>query len=511
MLFLGFLVISAVAAQSLIERLVFEEGNIVEALKAEPQTEFDSTVMFFIEKTFGGNFEKAVSYLVAKEEPSQHVLLLLSRISARERTTEGGTERNTIKLEDGLLVAYMKKICSEIAEKYTKNRYDFYDMPSLNASDYTERSDILTNIWTQDPLIVEKFFMLIGQNKLNPGDILKELEFLAFKKHPRAFGFIGDVYFYGLGVPVDIDKAVEYYMAGRQYSDPRSYLGLGRVLMHPSYNDLKGATEALNAVKGGNNDPEAAYFKYILIMSEEHSSKSLPFLHQQAWNSLKTAAVSGYLPAVYEYGINDAMHGSVDTALHTLLSVSKFSPIIMDIGERARKAYKNGEYRKALLYTLYLSEYKIDLSMQNAIMLMQKHRILGNQDVILFNLLSELARGFPRYNKHLGDCYYYGIGCKKSYENAFAYYVYSMDSSAESTYNVSLMFENGLGIKRDLDLAWKYLNSRNLTGNRLYLVVFYSKIRLFIKLGVRAVLRAYIVSFIVTMGLLCMLLFYKSK
>lgn len=503
--------ISAVMAQSLIEKLVFDECNIKEALAAEPETEADYTIKFFIEKTFGGDFEKAVSYLVAKDEPSPHVLLLLSRISAKARIEEDDLEGDSIRLMDDTLVEYMKRICGEISEQYIANRYRFFEIPSLSTSESDEKSDILTNVWTQDPAIVDKFFMLIGQNKLNPGDVLEELEFLASKENPRAFGLIGDVYFYGLGVPADIERAVEYYMAGRRFSDARSYLGLGRVLMHPSYNDLKGAMDALNAIKGGVTDAEASYYKYQLIMSERSTAKALPFLHQQAWQILKTSALGGYLPAVYEYGINDAVHGTLDTALHALLSVSKFSPIILDAAKAACTAYRRGEHMKAVMYSLYLAEFKIDTAMQNAITIMRRHRLLENQDAIMFRLLNEVAKTIPRYHKHIGDCFYYGVGTEQSYEEALACYIYSMDFASESAYNVAYMFEHGLGVPRSLNLAWRYLNSRIMESNKLYLVVFYARLRLAAKMGVGMVLRAYIIVLVAMLGLLYVLFFHRLK
>lgn len=485
-----------------LDEVLFERGDIDAVLAAEPRNGIELTLTYFAERRFG-SAERAAQYLAGAADRELPALLLVARAVAAGRE---------IVIDRSALLEALRVVGEEIAAKYTANRYAFRELVVLGGTEDGEIADVLTNLWTGDAVLAERFFGYVMRNKIEVGAVRAELEFLAGRRHRRAFGLLGDLYFFGLGVPADSDRALDYYMAGRALDDSRSFLGLGRILQAPPYSDPSAAAEAYDAAIRLGGETEAYYAKFLLLAAERRRKEgNFPngvdvlagdffdlgdlgdlarLVDKKDFYYLRNAAVGGYLPAVNTYAVVNIALQATDAAIHSLLSVSQFAPFILETGSRAHTAYRAGQYRKAALLYLYLAEFKIEAAVRNAIFIFERHDVLGNQERLLFDLYSEMTPLHPRFGHNVGDCFYYGRGIERSLPSAAAYYITSASFSSESTYNIAYMFENGEGVPQDFALAYSYL-ANNLTARRTYLVAFYGKIRIIIRWAVACVLRIF--------------------
>jgi TPR repeat protein len=82
-----------------------------------------------------------------------------------------------------------------------------------------------------------------------------------------------------------------------------------------------------------------------------------------------------------------------------------------------------------------------------------------------------------------GNCYYYGTGVDQSYEDAFAFYLSAyLNRNAEGAYSLSYIYENGLGVKKNLYKSIKFLSDVNRFESKAYLLVWYVFVKLCIKI-----------------------------
>lgn len=460
-----------VTTRASLEDVLFNQCNIKEAIKMPPESSIDMTYKYFLHKRFRNDSKTGILYLMSSDQEELDSMLLLARV---------GSDSTVIRVSQTNLVQLFTKLGAHISKKYMENRYNYYEMPLIYMKNDKEMGDTITNIWTLDTKIQEKFFWYIYKNKIALADVKTELDFLAKKNNPKAFGMLGDIYFYGLKVPVDRDRALEYYMAGRELNDPHSFIGLGKILAAEPYNDFEGAKDAFDRAIKLNADSEAYYMRYLIHNEEAKNiagENAKLVAKKQGAGLLYASAQGGYLPAVYAFSIENIHLNLLDNAIFSFMSITQYAPLILETSKKAIKAYENKEYKKSLLYFLYLSEFKVRQATKNAIYLLENFKLLKNQDAILFDLYKEMAVKNKKYYLEIGDCYYYGRGVEKSLEYAFAYYMSSSSIVDESLYNVAYMYENGQGVPRNLRLAYKNI-FRRYTNKSSYLVFFYGKIRI---------------------------------
>lgn len=470
------------AAATTLESTIFEHCNIDDALNMQPISDIDHAYTYFIARRFKKDTRTALLYLLSSSKTTElPVLLLIARVA---------TEGSPLKLSQEWLFMLFNQIGSEISKNYIQNRYRFYDIAVLGPLKERDIDDVLTTVWSLDSAVVDRFFSYVLRGKIGLASVRKELEMLSTRKKAKAFSLLGDIHYYGLGVPADTDRAMEYYMAGKQLKDGRSFLGIGKILREEPYGDTENAVEALDMAIKLERDAEAFYYRYLFEKArhaKQEATGDKKSQNDQEVYYLRSAALGGYLPAVYAYACMNAEFGLVESALYSFQNISQYAPFLLEIAEKAATAYKRGELKRALLYYLFLAEYKVEAGLKNAIYLLENHRVLrgtgdgGATDArLLFELYGEMALKHKKYYKNIGDCYYYGQGVERSLKDAFANYMSSMAYSDESLYNVAYMYENGEGVPRNLPLAYAYL-STSFKSRKCYLVAFYGKIRIILK------------------------------
>lgn len=451
------------ASASELEKCVFDEFNIERALEMRPVDPIDHALKYFVLRRFKKDTEEALMALLAGPENNALCNIILTRSSEIEAL---------IRLEPSTKSALLQEVGAEIADEFFKNKYRFRDLLVLERGvSPLEIRDVVKNVWAGDQWLVSKFFVYIETRDIKLENVIPELEYLAHRRDKQANYLLGMVYLYGIGVEKDLERALEYFWACGTEDVPQALVGIARVYMEDEFQNEAGARNNLEqALKSGAN-PEASFCLYLL--SGKTDSKDIELL--------KTAAYSGYLPAVYHYGVHLAGKDVLGASNTSLGSVVVFHPEILRLDALAYDCYMKKEYRKAFLIYLFLAEFNLPSAVRNAMFLIDKQALIKEQDAVMCEVFKNLAKTDMKYNKNVGDCYFYGNGVKKSLLSAFSSYLSSRKFSEEGAYNTALMYEHGLGIPQNLYEA-KRIITKYVYHDSTYLVRVYSLIRINLKI-----------------------------
>ncbi|KAI5148871.1 SEL1 protein [Enteropsectra breve] len=461
------LLAAAPALAGLTETL-FQDLDVKKACALPAVTHQEHTYKYFLIKRFENDSKRAMFYVLNQDSTNGQILLLLARLSLK---------KSTLNIADDKKHNILKLLSEEISTTYIENKYLFKDVENIRTFDNKAMRDVLTNIWTKNSTVIKRFFMYLEMGMLSIFDVIEELKFLCQIGEPKAYGLLGDAYYYGNGVTTNIDRAMEYYLAGKIRGDVYSSVGIGRVCQFHEPKDLKRAAEeyAFSAKKQFYG--EALYNHYLILKAEGFQKVENLAL---ANGYLKSAASHGYLPAVATYAAELSKSLPAAYTAHSFGSVIGFAPLIMEHARYAFAAYQNKEYKKAVLYYLYLAEFNNETALLNSIYLLENHTLLDNQDEILYGLYKEASKTHKEYYKKVGDCMYYGRGTKRTRKGAMAYYLSSMAYSDEGLYNVARMHEYGEGIPKNIRMAMQYI-FMEYKSNSSYLVFLYARIRIVLK------------------------------
>lgn len=346
-------------------------------------------------------------------------------------------------------------------------------------------------VYTLDKKSLNIFFNYLDIKKIFLGDHIHLLEYLASKNISRAFGYLGEAYFYGINVKKSIDTALDYFLKGKIGGDPISYNGIGKILMSEEYEDFTGAKQHLDVSASNMTINETDYLLYLLF--KKHFK-----MEQYASYYLSRAVSLGYLPAICQDGEDYLKKGDFNSTIVRLSPIVDYDKTVIDYQNKAYKKYNCKEYKQSLLILLLLIEMGSESSLNNAIYLLENFKVLENQEKILFNLyMTQTKYSFENLNR-IGDCYFYGNGVKQSFKNAFSYYLTSASLNYTEGYiSLSYMYEKGLGTKRSILKALKSIYNINLDDQN-YLLLYYAYVALILKLVIYYFIQWYTIVTVLT-------------
>lgn len=459
-----FFLLSILASEltSELEKCVFEDRNIDKALEMEVKTPIDYALKYFILKKFKGENEKAAMTLLTTPGDNIYCNLLIGRMSNDEPLIEVPVEtKNKILSEIGM----------NISNEFFLNKYNFKDPIDIRKHvSPSELADILKNVKSCDKMITMKFFYYIETRDIKLENVVEELKYLAKKGDPQAHYLLGIMYLTGISFERDVEKALAHFNMSKIKEYPLYHFGLARVYMENEYLDIEKAIEHLTMAHAKSKNAEVLYYLHLLTEFSDEIEM------------LKTSAFTGYLPAVYKFGMFLMNNDAAGSAYHSLFSVSSYHPIFMRYERMAYESYLKGDYAKSLMIYLFLSEFNIPIYAKNAVYISQTHPgVIPDQDKIFCTVCKDLSKTDPKYNKIIGDCYLNGIGVEKSSENAFSSYLSSMKASEEGAYQAATMYEYGIGISKNLYEAIRIIN-KYLYSDRTYLVKIYASVRIYSKI-----------------------------
>lgn len=495
-------VFTLLVAASKLEKCIFDDFDIEQALELEPTEPIDHALRYFTLKRFRRDEDAATFTLLSSPEDNEYVGMILARSNELgSHVFVSPTSKNTI----------LRQIGERVATQFYTNRYNFRDLVFLErAVPQVEIRDVVKNVWTGDPWIVSKFFFYIETRDIRLEDVVEEVRYLAKKGDKQALCLLGLMHLYGIGVAKDLEKALEYFWSNGVDDMPQSLIGIARVYMDSEFRDDESAIKTLDQALKGAPNAEASYCLYLLLRDKgEHSEANALKSQRSEVDALKSAAYSGYLPAVYHYGVYLSDNGIVESSNTSLSSVVAFHPGIIRLDTLAYNSFLEGNYRKAFLIYLFLCEFRLPSAIKNSIYLIEKYNLFIDQEIVMCDIFRSLAKTEMKYGKQLGDCYFYGNGVKKSLLSAFSSYLSSRKFSEEGAYNAAMMYEYGLGIPQNLYEARRII-SKYIYHETSYLVRLYSLIRINAKI---LVYHHYILStiFILTGITASVLLFVKGR
>ncbi|KAH9385820.1 SEL1 protein [Nematocida major] len=175
-------------------------------------------------------------------------------------------------------------------------------------------------------------------------DFLKEC---ARKGNPDAMGLLGNMYYYGWGVPASKITARHYFSEGARSDEPDSLNGLGMLSLEEG-DPQRGKAYLEKASAMGSNAAD-----YNLFLMHEKSNKSfLGELHL-----MKSAKQDGYLPAVYKYAEKSWEKGSYkQSTINHYKSISIYYKSLLDLEKEAIRMFQEGRNISALYLSILIGD-----------------------------------------------------------------------------------------------------------------------------------------------------------
>eukprot|EP00958_Prasinococcus_capsulatus_P012922 scaffold1312_cov393-Prasinococcus_capsulatus_cf.AAC.7 len=201
-----------------------------------------------------------------------------------------------------------------------------------------------------------------------------------------------------------------------------------------------------------------------------------------AFHHFSQAAHQGHLIALYNLAL---MH------MNGLgVPVSCQTPVVLlkNVAERgrswgaflsgARSAYNAGDYHQALVKYLHAAEMGYEVGQSNAAYMLQRglgasqHLYRNRTDMALKALeYHQMAaeQGNVQSMVDIGDAFYYGRGIDENMVKAVSVYTHaSKHKSAQATFNLGYMHEQGLGVGKDVHLAKRHYETASKMNRDAY-------------------------------------------
>lgn len=529
-------------SSSQLEKAFLEETDIEKSISLlkTSKTGLDFLISYFIKKNIlDQKPKKSELILDLVQIPDKNLFQLIHASKIMKSNEIWDTEQ---KLANLLL-----SIGKRIRNKFIKQPYNFKPKMNFNLEEESgSMKYIKTMIYTGDERSIKIFLAKLDLKMIEKEKYIKEIEYLANKGNFRACGHLGEAYFYGIGKNKSMDRAMQYYLKGKKGNDALSLKGIGKILMSDEYLDFVNAKHHLDASSLYESINETDYLLYIIY--KNHFK-----MENLARRYLSKSVSLGYLPAIYQDGVNYYKKGDINSSLIRLKPILEYDEFILKFQDEAYKEFLDKKYKKSLFLLLIAIEMGAESSIVNAIYLLEKFRPLDKYEKFnlfrFFNLFNRKSKQYLKdanyngndnmedsninnsnttniisnlnnsillnlyqrnpmsYLNKIGDCYFYGNGINQSYKSAIAYYMLSASKlESEGLVNLSYMYEKGLGVEKDIVKAFRYIRQLNV-DDKTYLLVYYVNICFIFRLVVLNVY--FLVSFIT--GLITYKMYNKTK
>nr|AGE95534.1 hypothetical protein ECU02_1030 [Encephalitozoon cuniculi] len=469
-----------------LERALLEKGDVERAIHLCETREgpLDYFYGYFVKKVLMGKEKEALLDIAGSGNHKDARNIVLGVMSM-----ESGSTNERAKLAADLLWS----VAVRVSRKYLRNSHAFLagePFRKLEKNFLSKRgvSNIVTMVYSGDDVSARLFLSLLDNRKIYIGDYIDVIEFLVKSGYARAFGYLGEIYYHGIGVKRSLDQAMYFFSRGKEMQDTMGACGVGKILMSDEYRDYKNAKSALALANRLGQSGEAEYLMYLLMVRRPE------YMHRSS-SHMESALMYGYLPAICRDGLNYYMNREYINACIRFHPIMDYSDIVYDLRKRAEANFVSGRYRQCAMALLMCAELGSVSSIRNAVYVLQRHSVLERQEEILFSLYMKLLRkGDQDVVNRIGDAYFYGVGVGRSHSDAFAFYISAaLMGDPEGCYNVSYMYEHGYGVKKSLMLAFKYVLKIKPTDD-MYLLLLYTYIRLLFKPIICFLLNKYSVS-----------------
>lgn len=417
-----------------IENVLFNEYDVDRALQMPEKMAIDYLLKYFILKRFKNQNSDANLYLLKIPKNNLYGQILVAKKDEIIKTFE---------ISMSARFELLKKISKHVVKAFLKNKSRFNGHSSITEKMYLEEIDhVIKHIWTLDPLILAKFYYYIGSRIIECSSVVCELEFLSSKSDTTAKHLLLSMHLYGPEGKSDLKKIIDFTTAKLLKSTPSFLVEMAKLLLKTN---PKMAKKAFKIGKYLSNDQEANY--YLFMMNKEKEKKF------DGRGYLNSSLMHGFLPSVYEYSLYNAKQGNYSGAIYSLKSIMDYHPLLLDFDKKAFQCYLKKNYKTAVLYYLLLSEFDIPSALSNALFILENIRPFNSTDSLLFSIYNDKSKDIKFFHNKVGNCYYYGRGVERSYENALAHYIEGGKLTGEGAYNLANMYIQGLGVVKNFQMA----------------------------------------------------------
>ncbi|KAM0671444.1 hypothetical protein CWI42_020980 [Ordospora colligata] len=466
-----------------LKKALFEDGDLQSAIdvcetRLDP---FDHFYSYFVKKVFMGKADEALTaYVLSSGDDLRNIVLGSVAMNS-------GSVNKDLKLAADLLWSESSKV----SMKYLHNPHEFSVMDRFESLEKTllpsrAIENIITMVYSGDEGSGQLFLSLLDRKQLFLKDHTRVVMHLAQKGHARALGYLGEMHYYGIGVEMSLEKAMFFYSKAKEMNDAIGMCGVGKVLLSSEYMDKKNARHTLARASRFLRSGEIEYLLYLLNLSRQSLNADM---------HMENALRQGYLPAIHMDGMKYYLRGEYAGACARYQAVLEYSDVMVELRSMAQKNFVEGKYRQSVIALLMCAELGSMHCMQNAVYLLERHWLFDNQhEILLWLYMQLLQRGDYEVVNRIGNAYFYGRGVAKSYKDALAYYMSAaLMNSAEGHYNVGYMYEHGYGVEKSVVSALRHI-MRIQSTDEVYLLLFYTYLRLGMKLIVGSVLNKYVVG-----------------
>ncbi|KAH9411947.1 hypothetical protein HK407_02g03930 [Ordospora pajunii] len=478
-----FVLYLAFAVCGSLRKALLEDGDVQSAIDAceTRQEPLDHFYAYFVKKVFMGKGDEALAaYVLSNGDEARSMVLGSVAINS-------GSSDKDLKLAADLLW----RESSRVSMKYLRNPHEFAAMDRFESLDKKflpprAVSNIITMVYSGDEASGRLFLSLLDRKQLLLKDHTQTVVYLAQKGHGRALGYLGEMHYYGIGVEKSLEKAMYFYSKAKEINDAIGMCGVGKVLLSSEYMDRKNARHALARTARFSRFGEIEYLLYLL-----NSNRLLLNAEIHMENALR----QGYLPAIHMDGMGYYLQGEYANACARYQAVLEYSDLAVELKSMAQNDFAAGRYRQSVIGLLMCAELGSMSCMQNAVYVLERHWLFEKQhEILLWLYMQLLQRGDHEVVNRIGDAYFYGRGVARSYRDALAYYMSAaLMNSAEGHYNVGYMYEHGYGVEKSLMSALRHI-MRIQSTDEVYLLLFYTYIRLGMKFVIGSVLNRYVVG-----------------
>lgn len=331
-------------------------------------------------------------------------------------------------------------------------------------------------------------------------DLVEYYQLLAEKGDVKAQVGLGQLHYQGgRGVPLDVQKALQYFIPAAEAGNPIAMAFLGKIYLEGHGNAIKQDNQtAFKYFKKAAdlNNPVGQAGLGLMYLEGRGVEKDYKIAHRyfsqaadQGWvdgqlqlgvmyfNGLGTrrdyklankyfshASQSGHVLAFYNLAQMHATGTGVMRSCSTAVELYKNVAERGKWGEKlmiAHNLYRKGYINEAYVMYAYMAELGYEVAQSNAAFLLDKQEVTLWEDEknIYVRALMYWGRaagqGYSAAIVKLGDYHYYGLGTPVDYEVAAMHYRLASDQqhNAQAMFNLGYMHEQGLGMTKDIYLA----------------------------------------------------------